>query len=92
MGGYARHLLDKIERFVSVPGTKSSFNLRRFLAGTSTSFVTTRDVKPVRCIIDWSLCGILGMREEYKNCHYYIADHAVEGCELNSFPDAWPTP
>jgi len=82
--------ITKIARSASIPGSRRSFNKDRL--GTLTAFYSAHDGKPVRCIIDWSLLGIKGMKEQYKNIHYFIADNAVESCTLESYPDAWPTP
>lgn len=82
--------ITKIARSASIPGARRSFNKDRL--GTLTAFYSTQNGKPIRCIVDWGLFGMKGMREDYKNFHYFVADHAVEDCALESYPNAWPKP
>ncbi len=78
----------KVARSASIPGQRRSLNKDRL--GAITVFYSMQDGESVRCIIDWGLFGILAIRETYNDFHYFISEHAVEGCELESYPNAWP--
>jgi len=82
--------ITKIARSASIPGTRRSFHKDRM--GTLTAFYTEQDEKSVRCIIDWGVFGMKGMKEKYQQIHAFIASHAAKDCVLESYPDEWPKP